>query len=253
MSRFYDDLAPLYHLIHEDWPASVRTQGEQLASLIGTGWPGGRRLLDVSCGIGTQAIGLALQGYDVTASDLSAGAVVRAREEAHRWGVGLAVSACDMRRAHAHHGGGFDVVLSCDNSLPHLLSDDDILIALRQMFDCLVDGGGCVVSVRDYARETRGRHLVKPYGVRLEAGKRYLLFQVWDFDGDDFYDFTFFFVEEDLASGAVATHAMRSRYYALSVERVCALMREAGFENVHRAQTAFYQPVIAATKPGPRR
>ena len=28
-------------------------------------------LLDVSCGIGTQAIGLARQGYSVTASDIS--------------------------------------------------------------------------------------------------------------------------------------------------------------------------------------
>lgn len=253
MSRFYDDLAPLYHLIHHDWPASVRTQGEQLASLVRSGWPGSRRLLDVSCGIGTQAIGLALQGFEVTASDLSPGAVSRAREEAHRWGIDMAVSACDMRQAHAQHGGAFDVVLSCDNSLPHLLTDEDIVLALRQMHDCLNEGGGCVISVRDYAKEARGRHLVKPYGVRLEGGKRYLLFQVWDFDGNDFYDFAFFFVEEDLATGAVATHAMRSRYYAISVGRVCLLMREAGFENVHQAATPFYQPVIVGTRPGPRR
>jgi hypothetical protein len=52
MPEFYDDLAPLYHPIHQDWPASVRRQGAQLAALIRAEWPVRRRVLDVSCGIG---------------------------------------------------------------------------------------------------------------------------------------------------------------------------------------------------------
>jgi hypothetical protein len=31
---FYDELAPLYHLIYENWEASVARQGAALASLI---------------------------------------------------------------------------------------------------------------------------------------------------------------------------------------------------------------------------
>ena len=31
---FYDELAPLYHLVYEDWEASVAQQGTALASLI---------------------------------------------------------------------------------------------------------------------------------------------------------------------------------------------------------------------------
>jgi hypothetical protein len=34
MPDLYDELAPLYHLIHQDWDASVRRQGEQLSALI---------------------------------------------------------------------------------------------------------------------------------------------------------------------------------------------------------------------------
>ena len=41
--------------------------------------PPNARVLDVACGIGTQAIGLARRGFAVTASDVSAGAVRRAR------------------------------------------------------------------------------------------------------------------------------------------------------------------------------
>jgi SAM-dependent methyltransferase len=250
MTEFYDQLAPFYHLIFPDWYASVRRQGEQIASLIESNWPerGPRRkVLDVSCGIGTQAIGLALQGHAVTGSDLSASAVDRLRSEAARFGVSLDVSVCDMRRAHAHHGSGFDAVICCDNSLPHLLTEDDVLAALKEMLACLSAGGGCIVTVRDYGCEARGRNLVKPYGVRVDSGKRYLLFQVWDFAGEH-YDLSLFVVEEDLASGEVQTHAMRSRYYAVSTSQLCELMREAGFQDVRRIDGAFYQPVLVGTR-----
>ena len=77
---FYDELAPLYHLVYEDWNASVVRQGAMLASLIGEHWGARARLvLDAALGIGTQALGLLGQGFRVIGSDLSAGAVRRAR------------------------------------------------------------------------------------------------------------------------------------------------------------------------------
>ncbi len=247
MPDFYDELAPLYHLIHKDWDASIRRQGEQLSALIETEWPKSKKVLDVSCGIGTQAIALARHGYCVTGSDISANAIERAEHEARARGAKVLFSVCDMRQARDHHGSGFDVVISCDNSLPHLLTDDDLLVAFKEMLACLSAGGGCIVSVRDYETEERGADIVKPYGVRTERGKRYLIFQVWDFDGEH-YDLSFFFVEEDLASSKVRTHVMRSRYYAISVTRLLELMRQAGFKDVRRLDQVFYQPVLVGTR-----
>lgn len=246
MSNFYDQLTPFYHLIHQDWNASIVRQAEQLSALIKVEWPNSRTVLDISCGIGTQAIGLAMHGYTVTASDLSRNEIERAKIEAAKRNVDIAFSVCDMRRASAHHGTGFDVVICADNSLPHLLTDQEILGALREMRACLRVGGGCLITVRDYEREERGRNLVKPYGVRVENGQRYLLFQVWDFDGDH-YDLTFFFVEENIATQEVKTHAMRSRYYAISTARLVELMQHAGFTNVRRLDGLFYQPVLVGT------
>lgn len=139
---FHDGLAASYHLIYEDWEASVAEQGRALEVLLRDyGVVPGDEVLDVACGIGTQALGLAARGYAVTASDLSVGAITRARREARRRGLDIDPSVADMRRAHEHHASGFDAVLCADNSLPHLLSDTDILGALRQFRACLSPGG----------------------------------------------------------------------------------------------------------------
>jgi SAM-dependent methyltransferase len=244
---FYNQLSPYYHLIFPDWAASVRRQGAQLSTLIQSEWSAHHKVLDISCGIGTQAIGLALQGHLVSGSDISSKEIARAKREAAKFKVDLNLSVCDMRQAHSHHGSGYDIVLSADNSLPHLLTDQDILLALKQMLACLNIGGGCILTLRDYDKEERGQNLVKPYGVRLENDKRFLMFQVWDFEGD-YYDLSFFIIEESLSTHETRTHLMRSRYYAISTQKIEALMREAGFQKVRRVDDAFYQPVLLGTK-----
>ena len=75
---FYDRLAPLYHLVYEDWDASVRRQRDALAALIVERWGSAARVvLDAAAGIGTQALGLLMRGFEVIGSDLSLGAMRR--------------------------------------------------------------------------------------------------------------------------------------------------------------------------------
>jgi SAM-dependent methyltransferase len=248
MDDFYDRLTPFYHLIFQDWDASIERQAGQLAAIIEGRWGTDvRSILDVSCGIGTQALALAGRGYDVTASDLSGAAVARAEAEARRRGVAIPFSVCDMRTAAAHHRRSFDLVISCDNSITHLLDDDDLLLAFRQMYECARPGGGCLVTVRDYDREERGSGLFKPYGVRYRDGRRHLLFQVWDFQGD-IYDLSLYVVIEDSEGGPATTHVMRSKYYAIGTDRLMELMREAGFASVERLDGPFYQPALVGNR-----
>jgi SAM-dependent methyltransferase len=248
MSDFYDQMASLYHLIFPNWDTSIERQAGQLSAIIRERWGSGpKSILDVTCGIGTQAIGLAQQGYIVTASDLSAGAVARAKNEAQNRGVKIDFSVCDVRAGHSYHQRQFDVVISCDNSITHLLTDDDLLLALRQIHECTRPGGGCIVTVRDYDREERGTGLVKPYGVREEDGKRYVIFQVWDFVGP-IYDMAMYFVADDRRSDRLVTHAMRTQYNAVGTDHLLALMKEVGFADVGRLDGRFYQPVLVGNR-----
>ncbi len=87
------------------------------------------------------------------------------------------------------------MVLACDNAVPHLLTDEDILTAFQALYTCVRPGGGCLITVRDYDREDRTGIQVKPYGLRIEGSTRYLLFQVWEFRGT-LYELALYCIED---------------------------------------------------------
>jgi hypothetical protein len=135
------------------------------------------------------------------------------------------------------------VVLCADNALPHLLTDDDILHALRELRRCTAPGGICLVSIRDYDAIDLQAQRLHPHGLREVDGARWILWQVWD-PRPPLYE-TSLYVVEDRGDAGVETRVMRATYYALPVPRLVELMREAGFADVRRlADDAFYQPLV---------
>lgn len=248
VTDFYDRLSPFYHLVYPDWDASIRRQAAQLDSVIRELW-GDRvkTILDAACGVGTQAIGLAELGYRVTASDISPVPLERAKAEAAKRALNLNFSRADLRTLSSSHAEVFDLVIACDNAVPHLLSDDEIRAAFREMHCCIAAGGGCLVSVRDYdPAESTGTRIV-PYGLRTDGDRSYLVFQVWEFHGS-IYDLSMYLVE-DHGGSECKTQVMRSKYYAVPIVRLIELMTEAGFRGVRRIDQRFFQPLIAAFKP----
>ncbi len=247
VTDFYDRLAPFYHLIYPNWEASIQRQAAALDHIIKNKW--GQHLqtvLDVACGIGTQTLGLAARGYTVTASDLSPAEIARAMHEAVARSLPISFSVADMRNAFTHHQRQFDLVIACDNSVPHLLTDADVLQAFQQFYACTRPGGGCLISVRDYAAEHQAGLQVKPYGVRVDGQTRYLVFQVWEFHGA-IYDLAMYFVEDHGKAEAV-THIMRTQYYAVGIDTLIALLQQAGFQDVQRLDSPFFQPIIVGTR-----
>jgi SAM-dependent methyltransferase len=246
IEHFYDSLAPYYHLVFEDWEESMRRQGEVLDGIIRAEWGGTvRTVLDAAAGIGTQALPLAARGYTVTASDLSAGAIARARREAQARHLSIVTTVADLRRlsqAHAVH----DLVLACDNALPHLLTDREILQALVECYRCTAPGGGCLLSIRDYGvAPGRGSEL-RPHGVRIVGGKRYIVYQVWDWHGSH-YDVALC-IMEDTGGAECRTEVFRSRYYAIPLSMVQRLMEEAGYTRIRRIEDAHYLPILVGTR-----
>lgn len=247
--HFYDALAPYYKYIYQDWEASVARQAQILDGIIKDFCRiPAKNVLDAACGIGTQCIGLARLGYAVSASDISAGEVDKAREEAVRNGLAIDFRVADMRQVGQVFAGSFDVVLACDNSVPHLLSDTEILSAFNQFYVCLKPGGMCLVSVRDYDQMERqdGEKMFPRTIHALEAGKL-VMFDVWNFSGDQ-YEITTYVIE-DLGGDQAVTRVLRGgRYYCVGIDTLERLFKEAGFSEVSTIRERYFQPLLVALK-----
>lgn len=247
-ANFYDELAPFYHLLYGDWEDAVAQQGRALSGLLARHrLQPGARVLDAACGIGTQTLGLLQYGYQLSASDISPGAVNRLRDELARRGLKASTRVDDLRTLAQLNDQSVDAAIACDNSVPHLLTDAELLQAFQSLHRCLRAGGLLVLSVRDYAAIERRSPDVRPYGLRYEQGARFLATQVWEWDGDH-YDLRIYLTRES-AGGSCETQVLRSRYYAVTIERLQALMAEAGFVDLQRHDDVLFQPVLTAHKP----
>jgi SAM-dependent methyltransferase len=229
-----------------NWDASMARQAAVLDALVEHRLGAGpRRVLDCSCGIGTQAIGLARAGHRVVGSDLSPRAAARAGTEAAARGVGLATAAGDMRRL-PFASGVFDVVVCADNSLPHLLSAPDVTAALGSMRRVLRDGGLLLLTLRDYDEIRRTRPLSTPPQVSSAPDGRVITFQLWHWHEDgERYDLEHFQLIP--AGDEWTVRRRRTTYWALSRPQLTHLLAEAGFADIvwHAPEsTGYYQPVV---------
>ncbi|MFH8519695.1 class I SAM-dependent methyltransferase [Streptomyces gelaticus] len=246
VAHFYDELADDYHLIYSDWDASVRRQGGALDALIGQDRAA---VLDCSCGIGTQTIGLALRGHRVTGTDLSPRAAARAAREAARRSLSLRTAVADMRRLPIPDGR-FDTVVCADNSLPHLLTEQDVHAALNEMRRVLRPAGLLLVSTRPYDDLLRDRPASTPPQVHRTADgeERTVTFQLWHWHDDgEHYDLEHFQLLP--AGGEWRVQVRRTTYWALGQDRLAGLAAEAGFVDPEwrmPQETGFFQPLLVA-------
>lgn len=249
-TKFYDRQSSNYDRIFGDWKASVKRQGVIIGNLIGLPQPREHiSVLDCSCGIGTQAIGLAQQGFKVYATDISAQEIARAREEARAANVEVTFGVADFRTLDTQVPGAFDVVLSFDNSLPHLLTDADLSQSLAAMRSKLNHKGRLFISIRDYDSLLDEKpSATLPQVTKTSDGKR-IYFQVWEWHADSpIYTTNLFILSEN--DGRWDVSEATTAYRALRREELSGLLIESGFRNVAWKmpdQSGYYQPIVSAT------
>jgi SAM-dependent methyltransferase len=247
----YEALSASYDLIYADWRGSIRRQCDALDRLIraelGTG---PLSVLDASCGIGTQAIGLARLGYRVHGADVSPAQVERARCEAVAAGVTVPFAVADMRQLESRIEGRFDVVLSADNAVAHLLTEEDLALAARSMRERLCDGGLLVVTTRDYDALLREKPRASTPGVFDGPEGRRIVFHVfdWDREGDSYR--TNIFLLRQSGDGWTTLHwsACSRAWRRGEIDRALSAAGFAGTRWSMPEESGFFQPLVTARR-----
>jgi glycine/sarcosine N-methyltransferase len=246
---FYDRLAGNYHLIFEDWDASIKRQASALGAILERecGAPGALRILDCACGIGTQTLGLASLGFTVTACDFSPAAVERTRVEAAKRRLKVQLFVADMMDLTRIPDGDFDAVMCMDNALPHLASDEQLLQAATQIRRKLRPGATFVGSIRDYDSLVRERPVVQGPEFYSDQGGRRIVHQVWDWRDERRYAFHLYITRE--VPGGWESQHYASNYRAVLREELSGILEAAGFTGcrwLSKAESGFYQPIVLA-------
>lgn len=226
----FDQLAPDYALLLQNWESYLTEQGKLLDRLFKAyaGQPV-RTVLDCTCGIGTQCLALASLGYRVTGTDISNQAITRAQREAERLSLNVSWQRADVRRLDEVVAGTFDAVISCDNSLPALLSEAELIQAVRQIFERLESPGISIISMRDYQQIFAEKKRFNLRQIHQIDGNRLIVFDLWDYQ-EEFVTFTVLFVREGSAGWSVTCHPMV--YRAIYSNDFIRILREVGFNQV---------------------
>jgi SAM-dependent methyltransferase len=247
VDKFYDQLAPLYKYLYQDWDGSLAEQAAILDQVIQEYFDGNiKTIRDVACGIGTQSLGLAELGYQVWGSDISSDAIQLAIKEAGARDLTIDFSVMDMREIDQ---GPFDLIIACDNAIPHLLSNREILKTFKTFYNHINPGGGCIISVRDYAQmEWRdGETRLVPRRVQEVRGGRIIIFDLLEFK-EDSYKITIYFLEEMDGQDPKVSAATGGQYFCIEIDKLEYLFLQAGFRKVVTIRDRYFQPLMVAKK-----
>jgi SAM-dependent methyltransferase len=245
---FYDNLATQYDKLFLDWQATTQEQAVILDKLFrDNGFDKSAHILDCACGIGTQAIGLAAMGYDMTASDISVGALAEARERAARNNVQISFANADFCALPETFASQFDVIIAMDNALPHMLTREALESAIKSITSQIVDGGMFVASIRDYDALLMDKPPYSPPYIHKTTKGQRVSFQTWKWDGDNYRLIQYIIDDED----PLQISKFECEYRATRREEMTELLMANGCSEVawlFPDETGFYQPIVVARK-----
>ena len=171
-----------------NWPGRLAVEMPFLEAQLKS--VGARQVLDAACGTGMHAIALARLGFQPSGADLSPAMIDRARENAISSAVEVrfeSASFGQLSRAFGSHT--FEAVLCLGNSLPHLLTPQELSATLADFAACLKPGGMLLIQNRNFdaVMQTRQRWM-EPQSAR-EGQSEWLFLRFYDFDPDGLITF----------------------------------------------------------------
>ena len=225
----YDTLAGVYDWLVPDALLTPEGSAAAFATVVDALEPGAR-ILDCAAGTGQLAVGLALRGLRVAASDASGAMVQRTRRLAHEHGVEVDARRCTWEQLGVQGWGDFDATFCVGNSLTHAAGRAARRAALGAMASVLRAGGLVAVTSRNWELVRReGSGLSVADRLVERAGRPGLVVHGWTIPDDPGEPHYLDVAVALLGDGAdVTTHHERLRFWPFTHEELDEDLRAAG-------------------------
>lgn len=154
---FYDDLADQYNEMTD-----LDSRAENIRGFI-------KRIkeryqpksaLDVACGTGMHAVVMSQMDIHAVGADLSPAMLEKAKELAHEKDVQIQWINTPMQDLPAHLDEKFDLILCLGNSIPHLLTPDDLSTTISGCAQLLNPKGALLIQLLNYHKILKAKERI---------------------------------------------------------------------------------------------
>ncbi len=179
-------------------------------------------VLDAACGTGIHAIVLAQMGRHVVGADISPAMIESARHHAKENEVAIRWITASMQELDKKTSEKFDTILCLGNSLPHLLSNEDLDKTLSGFNHMLQPGGRLIIQILNYHKILREKNRV--VAVNRHANREFVRF--YDFLPDNI---RFNVLSIDWSGEKPGHRLLSTQLHPYMIEELESALRRTGF------------------------
>lgn len=205
--------------------------------------------MDCTCGIGIQAISLALLGYNVTGTDISKRELLWEKQEANKRNVKIDFLYADCRFLENYINKKYDAIISIDSALPHLLNRQNFILAFSSIYNHLSEGGVFLSSYRDYASLLKSKpDMAYPVRFKKENDIEYTIFRRWKWENNIIHSRQYV-IEETKNTSTLLTSDYSQ--WAITKDELFSIAQEVGFRSIYWLEpkdSGFSQPILCLLK-----
>lgn len=169
--KFYEELSAEYDVMTQFEARYEKEKGffEDLVKEYSL-----RKVLDAGCGTGFHSLFLAKLGLEVTGIDSSSKMLEKAMENALAHNVKARFHQSTFQNVSMCLEERFDAVFCMGNSLPHLLTEGEIILSLKNFYSLLSENGILVIQNLNYDRIMKSKERI--VNIKKRYGKIFLRF-----------------------------------------------------------------------------
>jgi len=163
---FYEELSKVYDVVFP-WNKVTEDFIEGFSPKEG-------KILDLACGSGNYALGLAKKGYGLYAVDLDKAMMEKLKEKSENESLNIKMKTADMRDVKKELNENFNAIFCIGNSLVHLTDKVEIQNLINDLYNMLYNKGNLLIQIINYDRILKHNVRSLPPIENKEAGVSFI-------------------------------------------------------------------------------